>query len=73
MPPLYWAGRFQARYDQWRTEAMASTLNLDSEFCSEDQLSQCGLEEEKLAVCYIFAQLQSLCLTEQAADSLWVC
>ncbi|OAL00421.1 hypothetical protein IQ06DRAFT_377231 [Phaeosphaeriaceae sp. SRC1lsM3a] len=71
MPPLYWAGRFQARYDQWRTEAMASTLNLDSEFCSEDQLSQCGLEEEKLAVCYIFAQLQSLCLTEQAADSLW--
>lgn len=73
MPRLYWAGRFQARYDQWRTEAMASTIKLNAKFQPDDGLSQCSLEQEKLAACYIFAQLQNLCLTDEAADSLWVC
>jgi hypothetical protein len=73
MPHLYWAGRFQARYDQWRTEAMASALNLNTNLRPDDGLSQCSLEQEKLAACYIFAQLQNLCLTDEAADSLWVC
>tara|TARA_R110002003_G_scaffold39_13_gene2517 strand:- start:6024 stop:6425 length:402 start_codon:yes stop_codon:yes gene_type:complete len=72
MPPLYWAGRFQARFDQWRTEAMMVELNPGRQSESEGQLSQCKLSQEKLAACYIFAQLRDLCLTEQAADSLWV-
>jgi hypothetical protein len=72
MPPLYWVGRFQARFDQWRTEAMMVELNPGRQSESEGQLSQCKLSQEKLAACYIFAQLRDLCLTEQAADSLWV-
>jgi hypothetical protein len=70
MPPLYWAGRFQSRYDQWRTEAMMAEL--DPKHRPEGQLGQCKLHEEKSAACYIFAQLRDLCLTGQAADSLWV-
>ncbi|KAH7077852.1 hypothetical protein BKA63DRAFT_440054 [Paraphoma chrysanthemicola] len=71
MPPLYWAGRFQARFDQWRTEAMMAELNPNRISRAEGQLSQCRLEQDKLAACYIFAQLRDLCLTDQAADSLW--
>lgn len=71
MPPLYWAGRFQSRYDHWRTEAMMAELNL--KYVPEGQLGECRLSQDKLAACYIFAQLRELCLTEQAADSLWVC
>jgi hypothetical protein len=70
MPPLYWAGRFQSRYDHWRTEAMM--VELDPRYIPEDQLGECRLSQDKLAACYIFAQLRELCLTEQAADSLWV-
>ncbi|KAF1920929.1 hypothetical protein BDU57DRAFT_488144 [Ampelomyces quisqualis] len=69
MPPLYWAGRFQSRYDQWRTEAMMAELN--PEHLPEGPLGECRLNQEKMAACYIFAQLRDLCLTEQAADSLW--
>ncbi|KAH7088405.1 hypothetical protein FB567DRAFT_441179 [Paraphoma chrysanthemicola] len=71
MPPLYWAGRFQARFDQWRTEAMMVELNPNRLSRAEGQLSRCKLEQDKLAACYIFAQLRDLCLTDQAADSLW--
>jgi hypothetical protein len=70
MPPLYWAGRFQSRFDQWRTEAMHAELN--PKHRTEGQLGECKLSQEKMAACYIFAQLRDLCLTGQAADSLWV-
>jgi hypothetical protein len=70
MQPLYWAGRFQSRFDQWRTTAMMTELNPNH--CGVGQLGQCKLNEEKSAACYIFAQLRDLCLTDQAADSLWV-
>lgn len=70
MPPLYWAGRFQSRCDHWRTEAMMAEL--DPTHIPEGQLGQCRLSQDKLAACYIFAQMRDLCLTEQAANSLWV-
>jgi hypothetical protein len=70
MPPLYWAGRFQSRYDRWRTDAMMAHLDPQAE--PEGQLGRCTLKQEKLAACYVLAQLRDLCLTEQAADSLWV-
>jgi hypothetical protein len=70
MPPLYWAGRFQSRYDQWRTEAMKA--HLDPEHTTEGQLAKCTLDQENLAACLVLAQLRDLCLTESAADSLWV-
>lgn len=68
MPPLYWAGRFQSRFDQWRTEAMYAELQGHE---PEGLLGQCKLDEEKLAACHIFAQLRDLCATSAAADSLW--
>jgi hypothetical protein len=70
MPVLYWAGRFQSRYDQWRTEAMYAEL--DPTHRPEGQLGECKLAQDKIAACYIFAQLRDLCLTGPAADSLWV-
>ena len=70
MPPLYWAGRFQSRFDQWRTEAMTAQLNPSHE--SVGPLGECRLDQEKLAASYIFAQLRDLCTSNQAADSLWV-
>jgi hypothetical protein len=70
MPPLYWAGRFQSRYDQWRTEAMMAHLH--PEHPTEGQLAMCTLDQENLAACLVLAQLRDLCLTESAADSLWV-
>jgi hypothetical protein len=72
MPPLYWAGRFQSRFDQWRTDAMQAELNLQSAHQTSGPLSECNLNQEKLAACYIFAQLRDLCTSKQAADSLWV-
>ncbi|KAJ4305162.1 hypothetical protein N0V90_000693 [Kalmusia sp. IMI 367209] len=69
MPALYWAGRFQSRFDQWRTEAMQVELNPGYRF--EGPLSQCNLHQEKAAACHIFLQLRDLCLSNQAADSLW--
>jgi hypothetical protein len=72
MPPLYWAGRFQARLDQWHTRAMDAELQLNQHTLSESSLDQCKLTENKMAACYIFAQLRDLCVTDQAADSLWV-
>ena len=70
MPRLYWAGRFQARYDHWRTEAMMAELHPDT--LSEGPLGHCKLSQEKLAAGLILAQLRELCLTNQAANSLWV-
>lgn len=70
MPPLYWAGRFQSRFDQWRTEAMIAELNPNHH--PTGPLSECRLDQEKLAVCYIFTQMRGLCTSNQAADSLWV-
>ena len=70
MPTLYWAGRFQARFDQWRTEAMM--LELDPKQQPDGPLGECKLNQEKVAACYIFQQLRDLCLTSSAADSLWV-
>ncbi|KAL1799721.1 hypothetical protein ACET3X_000063 [Alternaria dauci] len=69
MPPLYWAGRFQARYDKWRTEAMDAELNPN--YQPDGPLGQCKLTQEKLAACYILEQLHELCTSDQAADSLW--
>ncbi len=70
MPPIYWAGRFQARFDQWRTEATISELNPG--YITSGPLGEYKLHQEKLAVCYIFAQLRELCKSTQAAKSLWV-
>ncbi|KAH9871691.1 hypothetical protein J1614_005946 [Plenodomus biglobosus] len=69
MPPLYWAGRFQSRFDQWRTQAMLA--HLDPNHVRTGPMSECNLEQEKLASCYIFGQLRDLCTSNQAADSLW--
>jgi hypothetical protein len=75
MPPLYWAGRFQSRYDQWRTNAMIAELNLNTDHqpSAASSLSECTLSQEKLAACYILEQLRDLCTSDQAADSLWAC
>ncbi|KAJ4349913.1 uncharacterized protein N0V89_008533 [Didymosphaeria variabile] len=69
MPALYWAGRFQARYDQWRTEAIQ--VELDREYHMDGPLAHCNVHQEKAAACHIFLQLRDLCLSNQAADSLW--
>ena len=73
MPPLYWAGRFQSRFDQWRTEAMIAVLNPEHKHEDEGPLGQCSLEDEKKATILIFMQLRDLCASTQAADSLHVC
>ncbi len=70
MPALYWAGRFQSRYDQWRTEAMQ--VELDPYYEMEGPLAHCNISQEDEAVCCIFLQLRDLCFSHQAADSLWV-
>ena len=70
MPPLYWAGRFQSRFDQWRTDAMRAEL--DPIPRASGPLGDCKLNQEKLASCYILGQLRDLCMSNQAADSLWV-
>lgn len=72
MPPLYWAGRFQSRFDQWRTETMAVMLNPELKAEFERPLDQCSLEDEKKATILIFMQLRDLCASAQAADSLHV-
>jgi hypothetical protein len=71
MPPLYWAGRFQSRYDKWRTDVMAAALNPDLQ--TPGPLGECKPDQDKLAACYILGQLRDLCTSDQAADSLWVC
>ena len=73
MPSLYWAGRFQTRFDQWRTQAMR--FELEPEYDGEgedDPLAQCRLSQDKVAACHIFLQLRNCCLSVKAADSLWV-
>jgi hypothetical protein len=70
MPVLYWAGRFQSRFDQWRTEAMK--VELDPHHEISGQLGQLGLSQEKIAAYQILLQLRDLCISNQAADSLWV-
>ncbi|KAL5388446.1 hypothetical protein DPSP01_003020 [Paraphaeosphaeria sporulosa] len=70
MPALYWAGRFQSRYDQWRTEAMQDELNPD--YHMSGPLAHYNVHQENVAACHIFIQLRELCLSHLAADSLWV-
>lgn len=70
MSPVWWAGRFQSRLDQWRTEAMRAEL--DPGYKPEGTLSQCRLNQDKVAGCFIFLQLRNLCANHEAADSLWV-
>jgi hypothetical protein len=70
MPPLWWAGRFQSRFDQWRTQAMMAEL--DPKYKPEAMPGRCSLSQEKVAACYIFLQLRDSCVSNQAADSLWV-
>lgn len=72
MPPLYWAGRFQSRFDQWRTAAMVASLNSNAQHGNEGLLEQCSLENENQAIILIFMQLRDLCASSQAADSLHV-
>lgn len=72
MPPLYWAGRFQSRFDRWRTEAMTAQLNPGLEPEDDGPLGQCSIEDEKRAIVLIFMQLRDLCASAQAADSLHV-
>ncbi|OAG08123.1 uncharacterized protein CC84DRAFT_1162117, partial [Paraphaeosphaeria sporulosa] len=69
MPALYWAGRFQSRYDQWRTEAMQDELNPD--YHMSGPLAHYNVHQENVAACHIFIQLRELCLSHLAADSLW--
>ncbi|USP73980.1 uncharacterized protein yc1106_01254 [Curvularia clavata] len=72
MPPQYWAGRFQSRYDQWRTDAMNAELDIQSGLKTSCPLSIYKLDQENLVVCHILAQLRDLCISDKAADSLWV-
>ena len=72
MPPLYWAGRFQSRFDRWRTDAMVAVIHPDVRSEDEGPLGQCCLEEEREATILIFMQLRDLCASAQAADSLHV-
>lgn len=72
MPPLYWAGRFQSRFDRWRTEAMVAVLNPEIKPEDDGPLGQCGLDDEKKATVLIFMQLRDLCASAQAADSFHV-
>jgi hypothetical protein len=71
MPALYWAGRFQSRFDQWRTEAMK--IELDPGRRDSDQAELLKLSQENAAACQIFLQLRDLCVSNQAVDSFWVC
>lgn len=71
MPPLWWAGRFQTRFDQWRNEAMKAEL--DPTYKIEGIMAHCKLSQDRIAACYVFLQLRDLCTTDKAADSLWVC
>lgn len=73
MPPLYWAGRFQSRFDQWRTEAQVAMFNPEIKPEDEGPLGQCNLDDERKATILIFMQLRDLCASVQAADSLHVC
>jgi hypothetical protein len=75
MPPPWWAGRFQSRFDQWRTAVMARQLNTNQSQKHHNMapLYWYSLEEEKLAAAHILRQLRGLCTTKEAADSLWVC
>ncbi|KAF2016244.1 hypothetical protein BU24DRAFT_462424 [Aaosphaeria arxii CBS 175.79] len=68
MPPAWWAGRFQTRFDQWRTEAMKAELN---PLAKSDGALGLKLDDEATAACLIFVQLRELCATRQAACSLW--
>ncbi|KAF2997617.1 hypothetical protein E8E13_004042 [Curvularia kusanoi] len=70
MPPLYWAGRFQSQFDQWRTEAMRAMLHPDVIPEEEGPLGECRLGDEKKATILIFMQLRDLCSSAQAANSL---
>jgi hypothetical protein len=72
MPPLYWAGRFQSRFDQWRTEAMVAVLDPANKPEDKRPLGQCSLDDDKKATVLIFMQLRDLCASAHAADSLQV-
>ncbi|KAF2872137.1 hypothetical protein BDV95DRAFT_635968 [Massariosphaeria phaeospora] len=68
-PPIWWAGRFSAKYDRWRTEVSIAQVN--PHYKPEGLLGKCTLNQENLAKCYIFLQLRDTCMTDEAADSLW--
>jgi hypothetical protein len=70
MPPIWWAGRFQARFDQWRTEAMRAEN--DPTYQPDGPLGQCKLDDEKTAACSIFLQLRALCGSPQVEMALFV-
>jgi hypothetical protein len=72
MPPLYWAGRFQSRFDRWRTDAMVAVIHPNVTSEEEGPLGQCCLDDERKAAILIFMQLRDLCASAQAADSLHV-
>lgn len=72
MPPLYWAGRFQSRFDRWRTYAMVAVIHPDVTSEEEGPLGQCCLDDERKATILICMQLRNLCASAQAADSLHV-
>jgi hypothetical protein len=70
MPALYWAGRFQSRFDHWRTEAMY--VELDPHHRVSESLGMLNIDEDDKVACHIFLELRDLCMNSQAADSLWV-
>jgi hypothetical protein len=70
MPPLWWAGRFQTRFDQWRNDTMRQEI--DPQYKPDGLLGQHKLSQEKVAACYIFLELHELCASTEATDSLWV-
>lgn len=72
MPPLYWAGRFQSRFDRWRTEAMTAQLNPGLASEDDGPLDRCTIDDERRAIVLTFMQLRDLCASVQAADSFHV-
>lgn len=70
MPTSYWAGRFQSHFDQWRTQVMTREMEACEDFTKFRGSDEMNHEDK--AICYIFLQLRDLCISSQAADSLWV-
>ncbi|KAH8732569.1 hypothetical protein GQ44DRAFT_670085 [Phaeosphaeriaceae sp. PMI808] len=68
MPLLYWAGRFQTRFDIWQHEV--TMAEFDSTHQREGQLGQYSWDQESIAKCCIIAEMRNLCITKEAADSL---
>ena len=71
MPPAWWAGRFTAKLDIWKTSA--ARAEVDPTFRPQGPLCDIPLSQEKVAANFIFFQFREMCATNEAADSLWVC